>query len=64
MKKKQNKLFIVKKYILATSAQEALKKERTIRPDDVWVDEDWRKKQENVKDLQSAIGFSHYPEYE
>jgi hypothetical protein len=60
--KTPQKLFIVKKYIIATSAHEALKKERTIRPDDVWVDEDWKK--DNPNRLISAIGFTHYPEYD
>lgn len=40
---------------MARSAQEAIKKERRIRPDDVWVDEDWKK--ENKSSLISAIGY-------
>jgi hypothetical protein len=61
MKKKPSlKRFVVKKYIMASSAHEALKRERRIRPDDCWVDEDWKK--ENPDQLQSAIGFSiEYP---
>ncbi len=55
------KMFIVKKYIMASSAHEALKKERKVRPDDIWVDEDFRK--ENKYDLPSAIGFSVEHEY-
>lgn len=55
-------MFIVKKYIMATSAHEALKKERKARPDDVWVDENFRK--ENKYQLESAIGFQTYPDYE
>lgn len=47
---------------MATSAHEALKKERRVRPDDVWVDEDW--KRENPNRLESAIGFSVTHEYE
>jgi hypothetical protein len=54
MKPKQ-KLFIVKKYILATSASDAIRKEKNIKPDDVWVDDDWRKG--NKDNLASAIGF-------
>lgn len=49
------KRYIVRKYILARSAQEALKKDKTTKPDDCWVDEDWKK--ENPNQLQSAIGF-------
>lgn len=56
------KRFIIKKYIMAKSAHDALKKERKIRPDDVWVDEDWKK--ENPNTLQSAIGFNIEVEYE
>ena len=41
---------------MAKSAQDALRKERKHRPDDVWVDEDWKK--ENQKELVSAIGFT------
>ena len=63
MKKKETyKLFIVKKYIMATSAHEALKKERKVRPDDVWIDDDWRK--ENKYAQESAIGFETFPDYE
>lgn len=62
MKKQTLKLFIVKKYIMAHSAQEALKKERKTRPDDVWVDEDFRKEQKYS--LESAIGFEVEQDYE
>lgn len=56
MKKPKDKMFIVKKYIKAKSAAEALRKERKIPADDCWVDEDWRK---NSPDrLADAIGFS------
>lgn len=41
---------------MATSAQQALRKERKVRPDDVWVDEEWAKVHPN--ELVSAIGFS------
>jgi len=61
MKKAKQKLFVIKKYVLADNAFQALKKERKQAPDDCWVDEEWRKKQEDVNDLQSAIGFTHYP---
>lgn len=37
------KLFIIKKYVWAKSAQHALKKEKNTPPDDVWIDEDWKK---------------------
>jgi len=50
-----NKRYIVKKYIMAKSIKEALKKERRTIPDDCWVDEDWRK--DNPNKLESAMGF-------
>lgn len=57
----KDKLFIVKKYIYAKNAAEALRKERQYRPDDVWVDEEWRK--EHKTQLSSAIGFDSVPDY-
>lgn len=57
--KRPTKLYIVRKYILASSAHEALRKERRTRPDDVWVDEDWKK--ENKAQLESCIGFEVAP---
>lgn len=55
MKKDNRKLFIVKKYIMATSASDAIKKDKITAPQDVWIDEDWSKGQKNQ--LASAIGF-------
>lgn len=49
------KRFVVRKYIMATSAEEAIKKESKIKPDDVWVDDEWKK--ENPNKLVSCIGF-------
>jgi hypothetical protein len=43
---KPQKLFIVRKYVQASSAREALKKEKTQEADDVWIDEKWQ--QENT----------------
>lgn len=51
------KMFIIKKYVRARSASEAIKLDRTIKPDDVWIDEDWRRNQSDR--LADAIGF-HY----
>lgn len=62
MKKQKQKLFVIKKYIMADNAYQALKKEKKHAPDDCWVDESWRNRQENINDLQSAIGFAHYPD--
>jgi len=56
MKKKSDgkKRFIVKKYIMARSAAEALLIEAKIGADDVWIDEEWKNKNEFGAD---AIGF-------
>jgi len=59
--KQPQKLFIVKKYIMASSAHEALKKERRVRPDDVWVDDEWKKEKGNR--LESVIGYQVEHDY-
>lgn len=51
-----DKLFIVRKYILAKSASDAIKKDKTTPVDDVWVDEDFKKSRPGA----SAIGFIDY----
>jgi hypothetical protein len=53
--RKNQKLFIVKKFIMASSAIEAIRKEKKIPVDDVWVDDDWKKG--NSEKLANAIGF-------
>lgn len=51
------KRFVIKKYVMARSAQEALKKEKKVLPDDVWVCEDWKK--DNPNQLEGVtIGFN------
>lgn len=40
---------------MANNASEALRKERNIKADDCWVDDEWKKGQANQ--LASAIGF-------
>lgn len=55
--KKHLKRFIVRKYVMASSAAEALKIERKYRPDDCWVDDEWMK---NNREASSAIGFATY----
>lgn len=37
------KLFIIQKYIVATSIKEALKIEKHTKPEEIWLDEDWKK---------------------
>lgn len=52
----KEKRFIVRKYIMATSMQQALRKEKRSKPDDCWIDEEWKK--DNPNQLVSAIGFT------
>ena len=54
MKKKQNKpmLFTVRKYIKATSALQAIRKDKNTPVHDVWIENDWQNKH-----LADAIGF-------
>lgn len=60
--KTEPKRYIVRKYIMAKTAQEALRKERAVRPDDVYVDDGWIK--DNPNKLESAIGFVVEQKYE
>lgn len=47
----KEKMFVVKKYVMARSAKEALAKEKKQEADDCWVEEGWRNKEldENFK---------------
>ena len=56
MSKQSYKLFVVRKWVKAKSAKEAIKKEKTQQVDDVWVDDDWRKAQ-NVE-TEGKLGFN------
>jgi hypothetical protein len=47
------KRFIVKKYVLAETAAEALAKESSISPEEVWVDD----KYQPEKGQSNKIGF-------
>lgn len=55
MKKSNAKLYVVRKYIKATSAAEALRLEPSHKPDDVWVDDDWKRLANTER--EAAIGF-------
>ena len=41
------KRFIVRKYIMANSALDAIKLDKISPVDDVWIDEDWKKEYKN-----------------
>ena len=51
---KKPKLFIVRKYIMALSAAEAIRVERKHPVDDCWIDEEWKK--ENFQ-KEGGVGF-------
>ncbi len=55
MKRAKDKLFIVRKYIMAKSAIDAIKKDKVTPVDDVWIDDEWKKK--GSERLESTIGF-------
>ena len=48
----KDKLFVVRQYVKAKNAKEAIRKAKSQPIDDVWVDEEWKK-----NNLASAIGF-------
>jgi hypothetical protein len=54
------KLFVVRKYILAKSAIEAIRKDKLAPVDDVWIDEEFKKTSPGA----SAIGFVDYRQEE
>lgn len=54
--KPKEKMFIVRKYITASSAAQAIRRDKTHPVDDVWIDEEWRKN--NITQLPPSVGFS------
>lgn len=48
------KMYIVRKYIRATSAIQAIKRDKLTPVHDVWIDEKWQD-----KGLAEAIGFDN-----
>lgn len=50
------KQFVVRKYVMAFSAFEAIKKEKTYAVSDVFVDEEWLKNNQEYK--PANIGFN------
>jgi len=50
--KHRHKLYVVKKYIKATSATHAIRLDKTTPVHDVWIDDKWAE-----RDLPAAIGF-------
>lgn len=58
--KEKEKMFIVRKYVMARDAASAIRKEKDCPVSDLFIDDDWRKN--NTDNLASAIGFSIYTE--
>ncbi len=51
------KLFVIQKFIVASSILEALKIEKKVKPDECWLDEDWKKAHKPKIAEQKQIGF-------
>lgn len=49
------KMYIVRKYIMATSAGQAIRKDKTTPVHDAWVSDDW--KGDQSRNLADAIGY-------
>jgi len=47
------KLFVIRKYLMAKSAEEAIKLEKNVGVGDCWIDEEWKSEQIN----NNKIGF-------
>jgi len=56
MKKKPEKMFIVRKRIKAVSALDAIRLDKKTPVDDVWVDENWSRENER-EDSSRSLGF-------
>lgn len=57
MKKNNQKMFIVRKFVMAKDAKDALRKENSQKADEIWIDPEWANGRNNV--LSSAIGFDN-----
>jgi hypothetical protein len=55
MAKNNKKLFVLRKYVMASNAGEAVRLDKVTKVDDVWIDEEWKKG--NANSLAGAIGF-------
>lgn len=55
MKTKPQKMFVIKKYVMAKDAMDAIRKEKKTPVSDIWIDDEWRKG--NKDRLAEAIRF-------
>ena len=53
--KSKEKMYIVRKYVLAKDVSDAVRKEKKTGVSEVFIDDDWRKNK--TDNLASAIGF-------
>ena len=55
----KDKLYVVRKYVMAPNARAALRRERNVEPCDVWLDDDWMKAVKEQPELpkRDKIGF-------
>jgi hypothetical protein len=51
-----DKLYVIKKYVYAKNAKEAMLREKYSSVDDIWIDDDWKKI--NMVD-KKPIGYSN-----
>lgn len=42
-KNKKEKMFVIQKTVMASSLLEAYKKEKTVPPEGIWINDDWKK---------------------
>lgn len=54
MSKPLKKLFIIKKFVMASSIAEAMRLDRKTKPQEVWIDDDWKK---NNPEIMSDTGM-------
>ena len=54
MRSEKPKMYVVRKYIKAISAAQAIRKDKATPVHDVWIDETWHK-----NELAGAIGFDN-----
>lgn len=50
-------LFVVRKYIMAKNIKEAIELDKKTEPQDIWIDEDWKKRKTEITNNQ--IGFKN-----
>ena len=58
----KNKLFIIRKYVRARTASDAIRRDKITPVHDVWIDEEWKRNQNT--NLAEAIGFNAPPQKE